>query len=90
MKSPAPTAASSLSRSHLLFLIFINLIWGLNVVAVKVGVNHFPPFMFTALRFGLLLLILAPFLEWYRGQMGTVFVVALTTGAAGSGAGRGS
>ena len=69
-----------MTRSHLLFLIFINLIWGLNVVAVKVGVNHFPPFMLTGLRFGILLILLAPFLEWYRGQMGTVFIVALTTG----------
>jgi O-acetylserine/cysteine efflux transporter len=69
------------SQAHLLFLILINLIWGLNVVAVKVGVNHFPPLMFTAIRFGILVVLLAPFLQWYRGQMGTVFIVALTTGA---------
>jgi len=70
-----------LSRAHLLFLILINLIWGLNVVAVKVGVNHLPPLMFSGLRFGILLILLAPFLQWYRGQMGTVFIVAVTTGA---------
>lgn len=37
--------------------------------------------MFSSLRFGILLFLLAPFLVWYRGQMGTIAIVALTTGA---------
>src|SRR5437660_11827865 len=62
------------------FLLVINLIWGLNLIASKVGVNHFPPLFFTALRFSLLGLVLLPFLRWHRGRMQRLLVAAVLSG----------
>lgn len=64
----------------LALLIFINLIWGFNFVASKVGVGEFPPLWFTTLRFGVLALLLVPMLRLHRGQMGAVVVAALLSG----------
>jgi O-acetylserine/cysteine efflux transporter len=64
----------------LAFLVLINLIWGLNYIASKIGVGQFPPLIFTALRFSCLALILAPFIRWHRGLMGSLVVAALFAG----------
>lgn len=65
----------------LLFLVLINLIWGFNLIASKIGVGEFPPMLFTAMRFALLALLLLPFLRFRRGQMGPVVVAAVMSGA---------
>ena len=36
-------------------------IWGGNFVVVKMGLEHFPPFLFMALRFIIVALLLVPF-----------------------------
>ena len=41
----------------------IALIWGVNNVAAKIAVDAFPPMMSVALRFGLVLLVLSPWLR---------------------------
>jgi len=69
-----------LARRDLAFLIFINLIWGLNYIPSKIGVSQVPPLMFTALRFTCLALLLAPFLRWHRGKMGSLVVAAVFAG----------
>lgn len=66
---------------HLAFLILINLIWGYNLVASRIGVEHFPPIWFTAMRFALVALCLLPFLRIVRGQMNTLVVACLFSGA---------
>ena len=62
------------------FLVFINLIWGLNLIASKIGVSHFPPVFFTALRFSVLGLVLLPFLRWHAGRMQGLMVAAVLSG----------
>jgi len=69
-----------IARRDLAFLIFINLIWGLNYIASKVGVGQVPPLVFTGLRFTCLALILAPFIRWHRGLMGPLVVAAVFAG----------
>src|SRR3970282_724280 len=64
----------------LLFLVLINLIWGVNFITSKVGVSEFPPLWFTTLRFGLVALLLLPLLRMHRGQMGAIVVAALFSG----------
>ena len=64
----------------LAFLVLINLIWGLNYIASKIGVGQFPPLIFTALRFSCLALILMPFIRWHRGLMGSLVVAAVFAG----------
>ena len=69
-----------IARRDLAFLVLINLIWGLNYIASKVGVSQVPPLIFTALRFTSLALILAPFIRWHRGKMGSLVVAAVFAG----------
>jgi O-acetylserine/cysteine efflux transporter len=86
--SAAPADAErtgTLAGQDLVFMVFINLIWGLNLVASKWGVNAFPPVFFTALRFGSVALFLLPLLRVPRGQMRNLLLAAMLTGPAAFG-----
>lgn len=72
--------SGELAGRDLALLIAMNLIWGFNLIASKVGVQHFPPIFFTALRFAAMGLVLAPLLKIHRGQMSNVLAAALLTG----------
>jgi O-acetylserine/cysteine efflux transporter len=73
---------TSLAGRDLALLVFMNLIWGLNLIASKIGVGEFPPIFFTALRFGSLALFLVPMLRIHRGQMTNLFAAVMLTGPA--------
>jgi O-acetylserine/cysteine efflux transporter len=77
--------AGSMTRPHLAFMLFINLVWGFALVAAKVGLEHFPPLMFTGLRFALIVLVLFPFLRLHEGRMKEVIIIALCAGPLGFG-----
>jgi O-acetylserine/cysteine efflux transporter len=84
-EAPAPAEAGdsdagSISGRDLALLIGMNLIWGLNLIASKIGVAQIPPVFFTALRFGAIGLILLPFLRIHRGQMKNLLAAAIFTG----------
>ncbi len=64
----------------LAFVLAINLFWGLNFIAVKVGVVHYSPFLFSTLRFAALGLLLSPWIRPVAGQMVRIFLVGLTVG----------
>ncbi len=70
-----------MSPPHLALFFAISLIWGFNLVAGKIGVTEFPPQLFTAMRFGVLALVLAPWLRLQPGQMPAVLGVGLSMGA---------
>jgi O-acetylserine/cysteine efflux transporter len=74
--------STSLAPRDLVLLVAMNLIWGLNLIASKIGVGQFPPIFFTALRFGSLALLLVPMLRMHRGQMVNLFAAAMLTGPA--------
>ncbi len=65
---------------HLAFVVVINLLWGFNIVAGKVGVMEFKPMFFTFLRFVVLAIVLLPFLRVRKGRMHLVFAIAMMTG----------
>lgn len=46
---------------NIMLAVFVSLLWGGNFIAAKYGVGYFPPFLFTAMRFVLVSLILLPF-----------------------------
>jgi EamA-like transporter family. len=71
---------ATIAPRDLAFLIVINLIWGLNLIAAKIGVQHFPPILFTGLRFLSVALLLVPMLRAHRGQMHTLVAAAALTG----------
>lgn len=58
-------------------LLAIALIWGANNVAAKVAVDAFPAMMTAALRFGVVLVLLAPWLRWPAGGNWKLFVAML-------------
>lgn len=80
--STTGVADTSIAPRHLLLLVLINLVWGLNLIASKIGVAQLPPILFTALRFGSLSLVLLPLLKIHRGQMGNLLLAAMLTGPA--------
>lgn len=71
----------SIAPRHLLLLLGVTLIWGLNLVVAKVGVGDMPPVMFTALRFAILAIVATPFLRWHGEAMGAIIMVAMLVGA---------
>jgi len=74
-----------MTRPHLAFMMFINLIWGFALVAAKVGLGHFPPMLFTGFRFMLILMVMFPFLKIHKGRMKQVLIIALCAGPLGFG-----
>jgi O-acetylserine/cysteine efflux transporter len=72
---------SAVAPRHLGFLLAITLIWGLNLVVSKVGVESIPPLLFTTLRFTALALPLVFFLRIVPGKMSAMVVAALFSGA---------
>jgi O-acetylserine/cysteine efflux transporter len=73
--------AGQVAPRDLSLLLLINVLWGFNLIAAKIGVQHFPPIFFTAMRFAMVSLFLVPFLRWQAGQMGNLTRAALYTGA---------
>src|ERR1700741_5217499 len=71
---------TSLAGRDLALLIFMNLIWGLNLIASKIGVGQFPPIFFSAMRFGFIAICLVPLLRFHRGQMLNLALATLLTG----------
>jgi O-acetylserine/cysteine efflux transporter len=67
-------------RSHLGQLVAINAIWGLNIVAVKLSADRFPPVFLTFLRFLILGLVVWPWLRLRRGEMRWLLVAATCSG----------
>ena len=65
---------------HLALALIANLAWAFNWVAGKYGTEQFPPLLFTALRFSLLLLLLLPCLRPVPGRMVQVLQVATVLG----------
>jgi O-acetylserine/cysteine efflux transporter len=74
-----------MTREHTAFMVLINLIWGFALVAGKVSLEHFPPFLFAGLRFGLVILVLFPFLRIVKGSMRDIVIIALCAGPLGFG-----
>jgi len=74
---------------HIALAVFVMLVWGLTFIAIRIGLDHFPPLMFAALRFALaslpfLAFVRRPRVDWRRivgiglflgvGQFGLLFV----------------
>ncbi|MFH8841160.1 EamA family transporter [Streptomyces sp. NPDC017868] len=49
--APARLAPSHLAPSHLALAVLVAAVWGVNFVVIEIGLDHFPPLLFSALRF---------------------------------------
>ncbi|WP_142848739.1 DMT family transporter [Telmatospirillum sp. J64-1] len=56
------------------------LIWGLNFVAVKVGVEEIPPLLLVGVRFALVAAVTVPFLRPRRSQLPAILLLSFTLG----------
>lgn len=70
-----------MAPAHLLLMLLICTIWGLNFVAAKIGVGQIPPLLFSGLRFLILAAVLIAFLKPAPGRMREVLLIALFNGA---------
>jgi len=71
---------TTIAPRDLALLLGVNVVWGLNLVVSRYGLQELPPVLFTALRFGLFGLILVPMLRIRRGQMSALVVAAVLSG----------
>lgn len=71
---------ASLGPRDLIVALFINLTWGLNIIAVKMAVSATAPFAAGGLRQLVVLLVCLPFLRWVPGRMRLLLVLALFNG----------
>ncbi len=70
----------ALAPRDLALLVGITLVWGLNLVVSKYGIEHLPPVYFSLLRFSIVALVLVPWLRFRVGQMSPLIVAALLSG----------
>ena len=66
--------------ADLLLALLANTALAFNFIAGKAGVEHFPPLLFSALRFAILLLLLLPWLRWLPGKMRQVLEISFVLG----------
>lgn len=66
---------------HLSLMLLCQLIWGVNFVAAKIGLAHFEPLFFVALRFSLVAILLIPFVGLPRRKLRQLLPLSLTMGA---------
>jgi O-acetylserine/cysteine efflux transporter len=77
---PAFKAEPEVAGRDLAILVFLNVIWGFNLVASKIGVREFPPVFFTALRFVIVITVVFRFLKLHPGEMTRLLWAAFLAG----------
>jgi O-acetylserine/cysteine efflux transporter len=70
-----------MSFSHILILLAVNLVWGLNFLAIKYAIEEMPVLFSAGLRFLIIFVLLIPFLKIIPGKMKQLLLAALVIGA---------
>lgn len=65
---------------HLALMLLCQLLWGVNFVAAKIGLQHFEPLFFVALRFSLVALLLLPFVGLPKRKLLQLIPLSMTMG----------
>ncbi len=65
---------------HIGLALLINVIWGFSFVAAKIGIEHYSPLFFTALRFFLVALFLVVYLKPVKGSMKLIMAIGVLVG----------
>lgn len=66
---------------HLAFILFIDLCWALNIIAVKLAVEAIDPLAAVTLRYTIALIVCLPFIRWVPGQMRRILLTGAIAGA---------
>lgn len=64
----------------LIFIITINMIWGMNFVALVWALDDFTPLLANSLRFAIVAILLSPFLRGYKDKLRQVIQIGLLLG----------
>ncbi len=70
-----------MKSTDIALVLFMNIAFGASFISAKIGVNYFPPFLFTAMRFLIIAILLLPFLKLHKGQMFNIIFISLLGGA---------
>ncbi len=65
---------------HLALMLLCQFLWGVNFVAAKIGLQHFQPLFFVALRFSLVALLLLPFVGIPKRKLLQLIPLSMTMG----------
>lgn len=66
---------------HLALVALVDIIWAVNIVAVKVSVDAVRPLAANMLRYAIVFVVCLPWLRWLPGRMRLVLVTGLIAGA---------
>jgi O-acetylserine/cysteine efflux transporter len=69
-----------MSPRDLAIIVGVLLIWGLNFVVAKIGLEQLPPIFFIALRFALVAVVLVPFVKVPRAHLGGIALLSTALG----------
>jgi len=81
--SPSPQerpAETPLTPLHMLLVLGIMILWGLNFAVAKIGLQQLPPIFLVASRFLLVAILLLPFAKRTHGQWGAIFAISVVLG----------
>ena len=67
--------------AHLAFILFIDLLWAMNVVAVKEIIDALGPMTGVFLRYAIVLLVMLPWLRLVKGRMRDIVIAGVVSGA---------
>jgi len=70
-----------MSPLHALGAIAVMIIWGVNFVAAKIGLQHLPPLLLVGLRFALVALLLLPFVPRPHGKWQRLLILSVVMGS---------
>jgi len=65
---------------HLVVMVGIMAIWGLNFAVAKIGLEQLPPILMMALRFGVVALALGPFVKPPKGRFRPILLISVSLG----------
>ncbi|NQV21811.1 MAG: EamA family transporter [Rhodospirillales bacterium] len=64
-----------MSPFHILLAVLTSALWGFNFVVMKIGLNNFPPYLFTALRFSIVVFPLVFFVPRPKMSVRDIIVI---------------
>ena len=70
-----------MKSTDIALVLIMNITFGAAFISAKIGVNYFPPFLFTSMRFLIIAILLLPFLKLHQGQMFNILFISLLGGA---------
>jgi O-acetylserine/cysteine efflux transporter len=73
-----PTA---MTLRHVLTLVLVTAVWGINIAVIKLGLGELPPIAFVALRFAGVALVLLPFVRLQRRHLWPILALSFTLGS---------